>query len=132
MSDFEQTNPDRIITVTPIIQNSLGRRTSDQELNKSSCNGVATGHRLTPDHHPLLQSLRATVTNIDFVYARERDNLNKALTDSDIKAHLLARLRERHREQRDPYIQHIAVLQERIRCTINKDEVRKHQGRRHQ
>ena len=71
----------------------------------------------SPDLQPLLQSLLATLADIDFGYERERDTISTRTTDMNLKIRLLEKLREHHRERREPYIQQLAILQERIRQT---------------
>ena len=69
----------------------------------------------SPELQPLLQSLLATLADIDFEHERERDTISTRTTDMNLKIRLLEKLREHHRERREPYIQQLAILQERIR-----------------
>ena len=71
----------------------------------------------SPDLQPLLQSLLATLADIDFEHERERDTINARTIDMNLKIRLLEKLREHHRQRREPYIQQLAILQERIRQT---------------
>jgi hypothetical protein len=68
----------------------------------------------SPNLQPLMQSLLATLANIDFEYEHEISRVRKSSTESGVKTHLLARLQERHRERRSPYIQQLAALERRI------------------
>ena len=62
----------------------------------------------------LLQSLLATLANLDFDYERERERINSGTTAPDLKARALRRLEERHRERREPYLRHLTVVQDRV------------------
>ena len=68
----------------------------------------------SPELQPLLQSLLATLADIDFQYERERDTISTRTTNMNLKLRVLEKLREHHRERREPYIQQLAILQERI------------------
>jgi hypothetical protein len=69
----------------------------------------------SPTLQPLLQSLLATVANMDFEYERERDRLSASARNANLKVRVLEKLKRQHREQREPYIQQLAILQERMR-----------------
>ena len=71
----------------------------------------------SPELQPLLQSLLATLADIDFEYERERDTISTRTTDVDLKMRVLEKLREHHRERREPYIQQLAILQKRTQQT---------------
>jgi hypothetical protein len=68
----------------------------------------------SPDLQPLLQSLLGTLADIDFEYERECDHLNGRTMDMNLKIRLLEKLKQHHRERREPYLQQLAILQERI------------------
>jgi hypothetical protein len=63
---------------------------------------------------PLFQSLLKTLADLDFDYERERKRVISSTEDPVLKSRLLSKLRERHRERREPYIQHLTILQERL------------------
>ena len=69
----------------------------------------------SPDLQPLLQSLLGTLADIDFEYERECDQINSRTMDMNLKIRLLEKLKQRHRQRREPYLQQLAILQERIR-----------------
>ena len=69
----------------------------------------------SPSLQPLLQSLLATLANIDVEYERERDRLSTRTMDGSLKMRVLAKLQQPHRERREPYIRQLSVLQDRIR-----------------
>lgn len=68
----------------------------------------------SPPLQPLMQSLLATLADIDFEYEHEIARMKKSATGPGVKTYLLARLQERHRERREPYIQQLAALERRI------------------
>jgi hypothetical protein len=68
----------------------------------------------SPDLQPLLQSLLGTLADIDFEYERERDHISSHTMDMNLKIRLLEKLKQHHRERREPYLQQLAILHERI------------------
>jgi hypothetical protein len=65
-------------------------------------------------YSPSLQPLLATLANIDLEYERERERLSDRTLDMALKARVLEKLKQQHREQREPYVQQLCVLQDRI------------------
>jgi hypothetical protein len=68
----------------------------------------------SPTLQPLLQSLLATLADIDFDYEQEREKLSSTSPDANIKIRALEKLKARHYERRQPYIQQLSVLQQRM------------------
>ena len=68
----------------------------------------------SPNLQPLMQSLLATLADIDFEYEREREKLSSVSRDANLRIRVLEKLRAQHRERRDPYIQQLAAIQSRI------------------
>ena len=79
-----------------------------------SAQQVTQARTYSPDLQPLLQSLLGTLADIDFEYERERDNVNGRAMDMNLKVRLLEKLKQHHRQRREPYLQQLAILQERI------------------
>jgi hypothetical protein len=79
-----------------------------------SAQQVTQPRMYSPDLQPLLQSLLGTLADIDFEYERERDNVNGRAMDMNLKVRLLEKLKQHHRQRREPYLQQLAILQERI------------------
>jgi hypothetical protein len=84
--------------------------------------------RPTPDHHtpshpsilqPLLQSLLATLANLDFEYGQERERVVRSSPDMNVRIRALEKLKAQHRERREPYIQQLAILQGAIERLLN-------------
>jgi hypothetical protein len=62
----------------------------------------------------LLQSLLASLADINFEYEREQERVRGRTMDVDLKIRVLEKLKQQHRERREPYIQQLAVLLSRI------------------
>ncbi len=117
--DIRLTNQTFGSIVTRAVRQDTGRKAmaDDKPRSAQSAQQVAQPRLYSPDLQPLLQSLLATLADIDFGYERERDTISTRTTDANLKIRLLEKLREHHRERREPYIQQLAILQERIRQT---------------
>jgi hypothetical protein len=68
----------------------------------------------SPDLLPLIQSLLATLANMEFAYEKECEKVS-GCTDVILRARALARLKAEHSARREPYLHQLAVLQERVR-----------------
>jgi len=87
----------------------------DTEFHKDIADkGVHSSRMYSPTLQPLLQSLLSTLADIDFDYELEREKLSDAAQDNTLKMRALEKLKSRHRERREPYIQQLAILQRRI------------------
>ncbi|KFG69969.1 hypothetical protein JH26_07445 [Microvirga sp. BSC39] len=62
----------------------------------------------------MLQSLLATLADLDFNYEKEREKLSNTSPDTTIRIRALEKLKNRHRERREPYIQQLTILQKRM------------------
>jgi hypothetical protein len=62
---------------------------------------------------PLLQSLRATLANMDCEHEAEIAKLGRSTAPASVKSRVLAGINQRHRERREPYAHHLRRLQER-------------------
>jgi hypothetical protein len=69
----------------------------------------------SPELQSLLQALLGTLADIDFEYERECDQISSRTMDMNLKIRLLEKLKQHHRQRREPYLQQLAILQERIR-----------------
>ena len=79
------------------------------------CREVSSPRTYSPDLQPLLQSLLCTLADIEFDYERELERVSGSSSDSRVKVLVLEKLRARHRERREPYVQQLALLQDRMR-----------------
>jgi len=68
----------------------------------------------SPTDTPLLQSLLSILADIDFEYEQARDKISKNPPDLNLKIRILEKLKAQHQERRMPYIQQLAILQERM------------------
>jgi hypothetical protein len=85
---------------------------TDTELAAARAGGEgALSCDRSPELRPPLQLVLDTLIDIDMAYERERERLNKSSSDVISKARLLRKLKERHRERRQPLIQHLMALQ---------------------
>jgi hypothetical protein len=69
----------------------------------------------SPDLQPRLQSLLSILADIDFAYEEECARIRRRIKNLNLRILLLERRRQRHRERREPYLEQLALLQERIR-----------------
>ena len=83
--------------------------------NKPYSARSAQSRMYSPDLQPSLQMLLGTLADIDFEYERECGNINCRAMDMNLKIRLLEKLKQHHRQRREPYLQQLAILQERIR-----------------
>ena len=68
----------------------------------------------SPEITPLLQSLLATLADIDFAYESDLEVVQNSATDAILKRKVIERLQQQHRERREPYIRQITALQRRF------------------
>ncbi|MBB3018450.1 hypothetical protein FHR70_001504 [Microvirga lupini] len=88
---------------------------ADTKFHKDEfSNGAHQSRIYSPTFQPLLQSLLATLADLDFDYEKEREKLSNTSPDTNIKIRALEKLKTRHRERREPYIQQLAILQKRM------------------
>src|SRR3954467_10739598 len=85
----------------------------DQTTDSPPAGSAEAAHRQALHRQPVVQSLRDTLASLDAAYEQERENLDRVLTDPDLKKVMQEKLRERHRRQRDPYLQQLTILQQR-------------------
>ncbi len=76
---------------------------------------------------PEIQSMLKALADMEARYERERDRLNRSPEPAAVKKRLLVRLRDRRRQEWEPYAKRLSVLQRRMRaisdlgfsCTIH-------------
>jgi hypothetical protein len=83
---------------------------SDSVINLQAC----APRVYAADVEPLLRSLLATLADMEFAHESEVAKVNGSAAHPAMKCKLIARLDERHRERRKPYVQELALLQSRI------------------
>ena len=67
---------------------------------------------------PLLQSLLATLADIDFAFESDLEVVENSATDEALKRKTTERLREQHRERRAPYVRQIDALQQTVMSMV--------------
>lgn len=70
----------------------------------------------SPELQPLLQSLLAALTDIDFAHESDIETVRTSSAEDWLKQATIRKLQQRHREQREPYVRRLEALQERIRA----------------
>ena len=66
----------------------------------------------SPDILPLMQSLLATLADIDLEHEQELSKVETSTTRPNVRAHIVKELTERHQERRQAYVQQLSVLQQ--------------------
>lgn len=84
------------------------------EFHYSRIHGEDFARMYSSNTKPLLQSLLSTLADIDFEYEQTRDRISKSSPDLNLRIRVLEKLKAQHQERRMPYIQQLAVLQERM------------------
>jgi hypothetical protein len=64
---------------------------------------------------PLLQSLLATLADIDFAHQSDIEAVRASSAEEWLKQATIRNLQQRHRERREPYVRQLEALQARIR-----------------
>ena len=65
---------------------------------------------------PSLQSLLATLADIDFEHGSDVETIRNSSADEGLKQTAIRRLQERHQQRRTPYIQQLDRLQKQIQA----------------
>jgi hypothetical protein len=69
----------------------------------------------SPDLQPLLQSLLATLADIDVAHQSDIETVRTSSAEKWLKQATIQKLQQRHRERREPYVRQLKALQGRIR-----------------
>ena len=72
----------------------------------------------SPSVGPLLQSLLATLADIDFAFESDFEVVENSATNEALKRRIIEKLREQHRKRRAPYAQQIDALQKRVQSLV--------------
>ncbi|MBQ0820372.1 hypothetical protein KBI52_09130 [Microvirga sp. HBU67558] len=65
---------------------------------------------------PLLQSLLATLADIDFAHEGDIETVRTSSAEDWLKQATIRKLQQHHRERREPYVRRLKALQVRIRA----------------
>ena len=71
------------------------------------------------DIQPLMQTLLATLADIDFGHECELEKVKNSAADTSLKAKMITRLEQRHRERRQPYVEELLALKARMRSVLD-------------
>jgi hypothetical protein len=76
----------------------------------------------SPNLHATMAALLSTLANIDFEHEREMDALAGSAVKGVVREHIAERLRSRHRERREPYVERLLDLQaQAMAMTVGRD-----------
>jgi len=70
----------------------------------------------SPELLPLLQSLLATLADLDFEHASDIEAVRNSSADEWLKQTTIRTLHERHQKRRAPYVRRLDGLQKQIRA----------------
>jgi hypothetical protein len=62
----------------------------------------------------LRRTLRATLAALDLAFESDLEVVKSSAMDESLKRPVIAKLQQRHRERRTPYVRHLAALEERF------------------
>ena len=88
--------------------------TTSGQFSRSAMGNAPRVYR--SDIQPLLQSILATLADIDLVHETEVAIVRNSTADEWLKQSVIRRLEERHRERRAPYVRQLEAVEERIRA----------------
>jgi len=83
---------------------------------QSSHIGMRVAPTYPPDFLPLLQSLLATLADIDFEHESDIETVRNSAADEWLKQTTIRKLQERHQERRAPYVRRLDGLQKQIQA----------------
>jgi hypothetical protein len=69
----------------------------------------------SPEITPLLQSLLATLADLDFAYESDLEVVRNSATDAVLKRKVIDKLQQQHRERREPYVRQLTAVERQIR-----------------
>jgi hypothetical protein len=75
---------------------------------------------------PLMQTMLATLADLDFAHERELQRVDASSADLALKVQLRADIEARHRERRGPYVQQLGALEARIKTgmpDVSRDSI---------
>jgi hypothetical protein len=77
----------------------------------TTVNERGAGYRTySPNIQTMMQELLRTLANIDLQHEAELEKLIRSTTDEELKKYIKEKLRARHRERREPYINLLGEL----------------------
>jgi hypothetical protein len=79
-----------------------------------SARGTRAAQRSPRDIQYLRRTLRATLAALDLAFESDLAVVKSSAMDEGLKRPVIAKLQQRHRERRTPYVRHLAALEERF------------------
>jgi hypothetical protein len=76
--------------------------------------GTRAAQRSSRDIQFLRRTLRATLADLDLAFESDLEVVKSSAMDEGLKRPVIAKLQQRHRERRTPYVHQLAALKERI------------------
>jgi hypothetical protein len=67
---------------------------------------------------PTLQSILASLADIEFAHEHDVEAVRNSSTDDVLKRTILQKLEQQHRDRCAPYVEQIAALQQRTRALV--------------
>lgn len=84
--------------------------------NRPSKDGTRAPRTYSASITPLLQTVLATLADIDLAFECDLETIENSNADEALKAQAIEKLRERHRERRAPYARQLAKLERQIKA----------------
>jgi len=79
-----------------------------------SAGGTRAAQRPGRDIQYVRRTLRATLAALDLAFESDLEVVKSSAMDESLKRPVIAKLQQRHRERRTPYVHQLAALKERI------------------
>jgi hypothetical protein len=84
---------------------------------RRSSQAITNAARLYPSELlPSLQSLLATLADIDFEHKSDIETIRNSSVDEWLRQTAIRKLQERHHERQAPYVRQLAALQKRLQA----------------
>lgn len=68
---------------------------------------------------PEIQGMLKALADVEVRYERERAHINRSSQPEEVKKRLLSRLRDRRRQEREPYLKRLSVLERQMRTFMD-------------
>jgi len=87
-------------------------------LNGARLPATGVARLYSPGFALLLQSVLATLPDIDFAFESDLEVVENSATDEALKPGIVNRLREQQRARRAPYVRQIDALQKTVQSLV--------------
>jgi hypothetical protein len=106
----------RRIQATPAINDKLRKHMPAKAERLPSASGASTAHIYPSELQPMLQSLLAILSEIDFEHESDIETVKNSSVDELLKQAVITKLQERHRTRRAPHVQQLIRLLKRMQA----------------